>query len=89
MKKFLALLLLAIPLISACSVVQPMVDGVKNFFADDKPAETAPPAAAEQQGAAPRMTYDQAAVECNQEASKPGATGNFAFCMRAKGWAPR
>jgi hypothetical protein len=90
------LVLLILPLAAACSTLQPMVDGVKEWFGDPPVTESkteakteSPAPAPEGPATAPRLSYDQAAVECNQEAHRPGATGEFSFCMRSRGWAPR
>ena len=86
----LALALLLSSMLCACDTLGPMVDktmsGVKDLFSDsgEKPAQPVPV-----DSAAPRLTYDQAAVECNQEAQRPGGNSDFRFCMRGKGWAAR
>lgn len=37
----------------------------------------------------PRQSQEDAAVECRQQASRPGASADFDLCMRGKGWPQR
>ena len=63
---------------------QPMFDKARDTIDKVFDSPTPPPAA--ETGTAPRASYDQSAVECNQEASRPYANVDFNFCMRTKGY---
>ena len=91
--RFLALVMPAVLLFSACDTLQPMVDsatsGVQKVFSEPAPGSTPEAPASPDSGPAPRLSYEQAAVECNQEATRPMGNSDFGFCMRSRGWAPR
>lgn len=84
MKKSLLLVLPLLFALSACSTLQPMFNKAKD--AVDKVFDSPTPSPVPESGTAPRASYDQSAVECNQEASRPYANVDFNFCMRSKGY---
>jgi len=70
--------------LSACETLQPMFDKARDGI--DKVFDSPTPAPAPESGTAPRASYDQSAVECNQEASRPYSNVDFNFCMRTRGY---
>jgi len=82
MKKSLLLVLPLLFSLSACATLQPMFDKTRDAI--DKVFDSPAPQA--DTGTVPRASYDQAAVECNQEASRPYANVDINFCMRSKGY---
>lgn len=84
MKKSALVILPLLLVLSACSTLQPMFDKAVDTVDKVLDSPTPPPQA--ETGATPRASYDQSAVECNQEASRPYANADFNFCMRSKGY---
>jgi len=83
MKKSLLLVLPLVLTLNACGTLQPMFE--RAWERIDKVFDSPTPAPSPEPGPAPPASYDQSALECNQEASRPNASVDFNACMRARG----